>query len=113
MPSIGSCILYTGQGRFHHSTSMTLDYVGGQANFTVDNLRNFSSSLAAAKYIDVNHIFLPADVQAKIDSNQKKLNTSANELSSRVSSNLDKIDDVLDTVYESSNFLNIAMSLTG
>lgn len=96
---IGSCILYTGQGKFHRSTSTTLDYVEGQANFTVENLRNFSSSLTAAKNIDVNHIFLPADVQGRIDSIQKKLNTSANDLSSRASTNLDKIDDVLDTVH--------------
>ncbi|ONK59610.1 uncharacterized protein A4U43_C08F8240 [Asparagus officinalis] len=94
----GSCILYIGQGKFHNSTSGTLDYVEHQANFTADNLKNFSSSLAAAKNIDVNHIFLPADVQGRIDSIQKKLNSSANELSTRASSNLDKIDDVLDTV---------------
>lgn len=98
--SIGCCILYIGQGKFHNSTSKTLDYVGAQANLTVDNLRNFSSSLAAAKNIDVQHIFLPADVQGGIDSIQKKLNTSANDLSSQASNNLENIDNVLDTVYE-------------
>lgn len=95
----GCCILYTGQGKFHHSTSKTLDYVGGQADYTVDNLRNFSNSLAAAKTIDVDHTFLPADVQGRIDTIQKKLNASANELSSRASSNLEDIDNVLDTVH--------------
>ena len=98
MSSIGTGILYSGQGKFHQSTEKTLDYVVGQANLTVDNLKNFSSSLAAAKNIDVDHVFLPAHVQKKIDNIQKKLNTSAYRLSSRVSSNHEKIDNVLDTV---------------
>ncbi|KAG6523823.1 hypothetical protein ZIOFF_013710 [Zingiber officinale] len=95
---IGSGVLYKGQGMFHNSTSKTLEYVVGQANLTADNLHKFSSSLAAAKKVGVDQVFLPADVQMKIDTIQRKLNSSANELSSKTMENSKKIQIVLDTV---------------
>jgi hypothetical protein len=42
-------MLYDGQGKFHKSTTTTLKFVVSQANYTVDNLRNLSDSLLAAK----------------------------------------------------------------
>lgn len=95
---IGCIILFTGQGKFHSSTSNTLDHVVEQAEFTVDNLRNFSNNLAAAKKVGVDQIFLPTDVQTRIDSVQTKLNVSANTLAARTESNGQKIHDVLNTV---------------
>ncbi|XP_008809757.2 uncharacterized protein LOC103721362 isoform X1 [Phoenix dactylifera] len=95
---VGCIVLYTGQGKFHSSTSNTLDYVVGQANITVDNLRNFSESLADAKKIGVDQIFLPADIQGKIDAIQTKLNSSANDLSTKTKDNSRKIQHVLDEV---------------
>lgn len=83
---------------FHNSTSETLEYVVGQANLTADNLHKFSSSLAAAKKVGVDQVFLPPDVQMKIDTIQRKLNSSANELSSKTMENSKKIKIVLDTV---------------
>ncbi|KAJ3695521.1 hypothetical protein LUZ60_000898 [Juncus effusus] len=95
---VGSIVLYTGQGKFHSSTTNTLDYVVGQSNYTVDNLRNFSSSLAAAKRIGIVQSFLPQNVLTEIDSAQTKLNSSANDLASRTQSNSDKIQKVLSAV---------------
>lgn len=96
--STGSIILYTGQGKFHGSMSDTLDYVVEQANFTVDNLRNFSDHLGAAKRVRVDEVFLPTDVQTRIDDIKTKLNVSANILADRTMSNSKKIHDVLDSV---------------
>ncbi|RRT84833.1 hypothetical protein GW17_00039090 [Ensete ventricosum] len=85
---------------FHSSTSKTVDYVVGQANFTVDNLRNFSDSLAEAKKITVDQVFLPANVQSEIDSLKTKVNSSATELRNRTLDNSRKISRVLDRVYD-------------
>ncbi|KAG1327814.1 putative Transmembrane protein [Cocos nucifera] len=85
-------------GKFHSSTSNTLDYVVGQANITVDNLRNFSESLAAAENISVDQVLLPADMRGKIDAIQTKLNSSANDLAAKTKDNSRKIQRVLDTV---------------
>lgn len=95
---IGCVVLYLGQGKFHDSTSTTLEYVVGQANVTVDNLRNFSESLAAAKKIGVDQVFLPSDVQGKIDAIQTKLNSSSNDLATKTKDNSKKIRNVLDKV---------------
>ncbi|RZR94891.1 hypothetical protein BHM03_00023709 [Ensete ventricosum] len=97
---IGCIVLYTSQGKFHSSTSKTVDYVVGQANFTVDNLRNFSDSLAEAKKITVDQVFLPANVQSEIDSLKTKVNSSATELRNRTLDNSRKISRVLDRVYD-------------
>ncbi|KAJ6834147.1 uncharacterized protein M6B38_335890 [Iris pallida] len=95
---IGCIVLYTGQGKFHSSTSETMDYVTGQADFTVENLRNFSGDLSAAKKVGVDQVFLPADTRAKIDEIVTKVNASANKLDARTSDNSNKIKDVLNTV---------------
>lgn len=96
--SAGCVILYTGQGKLHVTTSDTLDYVVYQADFTVENLRNFSDNLSAAKRVSVDRTFLPTDVQGKIDTIEAKLNSSSNELASRTKDNSEKIGDALDTV---------------
>ncbi|RRT53075.1 hypothetical protein B296_00016354 [Ensete ventricosum] len=85
-------------GKFHSSTYKTLDYVVGQANFTVDNLRNFSENLAEAKKIKVDRVFLPTNVQGEIDALEAKVNSSANDLASQTSDNSRKISRVLDRV---------------
>ncbi|WOL15492.1 hypothetical protein Cni_G24273 [Canna indica] len=95
---VGCAVLYKGQGKFHSSTYKTLDYVVGQANFTVENLRNFSDSLADAKKITVDQVFLPTNVQGEIDVLEAKVNSSANSLANRTSDNSRKIRRVLDRV---------------
>ncbi|KAL5215899.1 hypothetical protein ABZP36_007300 [Zizania latifolia] len=91
----GCVILHCGQELFHSTTINTVDYVVGQGNLTVDNLRNFSRSLAAAKNIGVDQIFLPVDVQQRIDVIEEKLNSSANEFSTRALENSKKIKNVV------------------
>ncbi|KAJ0989517.1 hypothetical protein J5N97_007873 [Dioscorea zingiberensis] len=95
---VGCIVLYNGQGKFHGSTSKTLDYVMSQANFTVDNLQNFSDILSDAKKAGVDQFFLPNDMVRKIDDIDRKLNKSTSELSTRATDNSKKISDTLDTV---------------
>lgn len=87
--------MHCGSGLFHASTIRTVDYVFGQGNLTVNNLRDFAGGLAAAKNITVDQIFLPADVQQKIDIVEEKLNSSANEFSTRALENSRKIKNVV------------------
>uniref|UniRef100_A0A0E0KVW5 Uncharacterized protein n=1 Tax=Oryza punctata TaxID=4537 RepID=A0A0E0KVW5_ORYPU len=94
----GCIILHCGQELFHSSTINTVDYIVGQGNLTVDNLRNFSGSLAAAKNIGVDQVFLPVEVQQKIDVIEEKLNSSANEFSTRALENSKKIKHVVDNM---------------
>jgi hypothetical protein len=95
---VGCVVLYDGQGKFHKSTTTTLDFVVSQANYTVDNLRNLSDSLSAAKRVDIARILLPADVQDQINEIQIKLNSSATELGTRTTENSEKINKLLNQV---------------
>lgn len=96
--SAGCVVLYTGQAKFHHSTTKTLKYVVNQANTTAEKLRNLSEDLASAKKIAVAQIFLPVKVQSDIDEIQTKLNSSSYALSDRTEDNKEDIQRVLDTV---------------
>ncbi|KAL9314445.1 hypothetical protein ACSQ67_019897 [Phaseolus vulgaris] len=95
---VGCVLLYTAQGKFHGSTTSTLEYVVGQAEFTAENLRNVSDYLDAAKKIGVDAVFLPADVQKEIDEIKTKINSSASELSSKTKDNSETIKDVIDAM---------------
>ncbi|KAF6147650.1 hypothetical protein GIB67_031641 [Kingdonia uniflora] len=95
---IGCIVLYIGQGKFHSSTTNTLEYVVKQANVTVDNLRNVSDYLDSAQKIGVARVFLAPDVQGRIDSIQTKINASSITLADRTKKNSDDIQDTLGTV---------------
>ncbi|WOL18337.1 hypothetical protein Cni_G27131 [Canna indica] len=95
---VGCVVLFHGQEKFHGSTSSTLDFVVGQSNTTVSNLRNFSNNLADANKVGVGQISLPADQKATVDAVVRRLNNAANDVSSRTSDNSKKIQDYLDTV---------------
>uniref|UniRef100_A0A5B7A766 Transmembrane protein n=2 Tax=Davidia involucrata TaxID=16924 RepID=A0A5B7A766_DAVIN len=95
---VGCVVLYTGQGKFHNSTTKTLQYVVTQANTTVEKLRNVSEYLAAAKLIRVDQVFLPSNVQTDIDQIETKINSSASTLSDRALDNSNDIQDLLDSV---------------
>lgn len=97
--SVGCVVLYTGQGKFHQSTTKTLDYVVDQANTTAQKLRNLSDVLDSAKKIGVAQVFLPVDVQSDIDEIQTKLNSSSYALSDRTEDNKEDIQRLLDSVY--------------
>ncbi|KAI3687699.1 hypothetical protein L1987_81400 [Smallanthus sonchifolius] len=95
---VGCIVLYTGQGKFHISTSKALKYIANQAEKTAKTLTNVSDDLAVAKKIAVAQVFLPVDVQADIDEIQTKLNVSAIELSQRTKENKQDIHEILQTV---------------
>ncbi|GJT47592.1 plasma membrane fusion protein [Tanacetum coccineum] len=88
---VGCAVLYTGQAKFHHSTTETLKYVVHQANTTALKLRNLSDDLESAKKIGVAQVFLPVQVQLDIDEIQTKLNSTSNALSERTEDNKDDI----------------------
>ena len=90
--------MYTGQGKFHSSTSDTLDYVVSQADSTVQNLRNVSGYLAVAKRIRVGQVLLPPDVQNRIDKVEAEINASATTLDRETKNNKKNIEDVLNSV---------------
>ncbi|KAI4335628.1 hypothetical protein L6164_014260 [Bauhinia variegata] len=92
----GCVVLYIGQGKFHSSTTDTLGYVVKQADVTAQNLRNVSDYLDAAKHIGVDAVFLPTDIQQKIDTVKTKLNSSAATLSTKTEDNSKKIQDGID-----------------
>lgn len=96
--SVGSVVLYTGQGKFHDSTKNTLDYVVGQADSTVINLRNVSSYLTNAKGVQVDQVFLPRSVQGKIDNVNNMITSAADTLDSATRNNKDDIFRYLDAV---------------
>ncbi|VAH53312.1 unnamed protein product [Triticum turgidum subsp. durum] len=108
---VGCLLLNIGQMAFHTSTTNTVDYVVGQGNLTVDNLRNFAGSLAAAKNIGVDQIFLPVEVQRKIDVVEEKLNSSANEFSARIVLNSDKIKNVVDLMLVIAGWVFVTVTL--
>ncbi|MQL83758.1 hypothetical protein Taro_016246, partial [Colocasia esculenta] len=109
---IGCVVLYTGQGKFHSCTSDTLDYIVGQANYTVEKLKNFSDYLAAAKAINVDKIFLSEDVRKNIDAIETKLHSSANDLGYRTKDNSRKIEDVLDSDTGSNHYCSCDASFS-
>ncbi|KAM5564409.1 hypothetical protein ABKV19_018813 [Rosa sericea] len=95
---IGCVVLYTGQKKFHDSSTSTLEYVVNQADMTVGQLRNASDYLAAAKQLGVDQVYLPANIQTDIDQIGGKLNSSANTLAQQTTENSDDIRDLLDSV---------------
>lgn len=80
-----------------------MDYVVGQANLTVENLRNFSDSLSDAKKITVDQVLLPSNVRGDIDAIEARVNSSATQLANRTVDNSRKIRRVLDRVYSRLN----------
>lgn len=95
---IGAIVLYTGQGKFHDSTKSTFEYVLGQADSTVDNLKNFSNYLTSAKRAGVDQVFLPQDVQNNIDKVNTMITSAADTLESATKNNKNDIFNFLDVV---------------
>ncbi|KAJ0091718.1 hypothetical protein Patl1_12521 [Pistacia atlantica] len=98
LAAIGFVILYAGQGKFHGSTTSTLDYVVSQADATLDRLNGVSDYLAAAKQLQVDKIFLPSNIQTDIDNIEAKLNASASNLADKTAKSSHDIRDLLDSV---------------
>ncbi|GLU22020.1 hypothetical protein SLE2022_381220 [Rubroshorea leprosula] len=94
----GCIVLFIGQGKFHRSSASTLDFVVEQANITVEELRNVSKYLTAAKEIQVDQIFLPPNIQDNIKKVTSKITAAANTLDRETEKNKDKIKHILDLV---------------
>ncbi|KAE8724488.1 putative protein TPRXL-like [Hibiscus syriacus] len=95
---LGCIVLYVGQDRFHSSTTKTLQYVVNQADLTVRKLKDVSESLATAKQVGVDKVFLPSNVQTDIDEIGTKINSSAGTLADKMVDNSNDIRDLLDSV---------------
>ncbi|KAL9242472.1 hypothetical protein vseg_016465 [Gypsophila vaccaria] len=95
---IGCIFLYTGQGKFHASTTTTLHYVVNQANFTVENLNNVSGFLSEAKNIGVGQMKLPENLHNQINDVQTKIVKASNTLQDKTQDNSRRIRNVLDQV---------------
>ncbi|PIA28963.1 hypothetical protein AQUCO_06400022v1 [Aquilegia coerulea] len=94
----GCIILYANQGKFHESTTDTLEYVLEQEKIIVDNLQNVSYYLSSAKQVGVDNVFIPSDVQTRIDQIGSKIGTSIATLSDHTEKNSDKIQGSLDSI---------------
>ncbi|BBG95550.1 hypothetical protein Prudu_004125 [Prunus dulcis] len=105
---IGCVVLYIGQKRFHSSTTNTLEYVVHQADITVEQLKNASDYLAAAKQLGVDQVFLPSNIQTDIDEIGGKLNSSASTLAERTQENADDMRDLLDSVLVITGWILVA-----
>lgn len=90
--------MYTGQGKFHASTTDTLEYVVSQSNDTVYNLKNVSSILSKAKDIEVDQVSLPSNVKSDIDIVYKMINDAASSLQFETRKNENDIKHVLKDV---------------
>ncbi|KAK6942208.1 hypothetical protein RJ641_027585 [Dillenia turbinata] len=92
----GCIVLYTGQGKFHSSTTGTLNYVVKQAHKTFENLQDVSYYLSSAKLVGICQIVLPPNVRNSIDKIDAKIYSSSNSLRAKTSKNAHKILKVFD-----------------
>ncbi|KVI06086.1 hypothetical protein Ccrd_015599 [Cynara cardunculus var. scolymus] len=90
--------LSLGQGRFHNSTTDTLDYVVSQSNDTVSHLNNVSAILSVAKGIEVDQVSLPSDSKNDIDRVHKMIDAAARDLRFETRKNEKDIQRVLKAV---------------
>lgn len=87
-----------------------MNFVVNKSDITVDNLRNVSDYLAAAKRIKVNQFALPSSIQNSIDSVETKINSSAVTLEHETKKNSKDIQNVLDVVYVFIDFHHFSQS---
>lgn len=80
----------------------TLKYVVNQSDYTVDTLKNVTEYLSLAKTINVAQVFLPFDVMNEIDELNVNLNTAADTVAEKTTTNSHKIKRVFIAVYVSS-----------
>lgn len=109
--SVGCIVLYTGQEKFHSSSTSTLKYVVNQADNTVENLTIVSDYLSAAKGVGVDQIFLPASIHNSINKVDSMINAAATTLRKETDENSDEIQKVLDTVWVKTFFLGFSWFL--
>lgn len=72
-----------------------------QSDFTVEVLRNVTEFLSLAKTISVDQLYLPLDIQNKVDKLNVDLNNVANTLSGETAKSSGKIRRVFGDMYDS------------
>ncbi|KAJ1260108.1 hypothetical protein BS78_10G206900 [Paspalum vaginatum] len=95
---IGCAVLYDGQGKFHGSTTATLDYVVSQAGDAAATMRNFTTLLETAKAAGGSVAAMPPDLARSIDDIAARVNASSDELTTRTASNSRRIRTALNTI---------------
>ncbi|XP_071694349.1 uncharacterized protein [Rutidosis leptorrhynchoides] len=95
---VGCVVLYTGQGKFHSSTTDTLGYVVMQSKNISYNLNNVLDILATAKGIGVDQVSLPIDIKNNIDRVDRMVSKAARDLEFDTEQNQKDIQNVLNTV---------------
>ncbi|GKC51813.1 chaperonin-like protein [Tanacetum coccineum] len=95
---VGCVVLYTGQQRFHNSTTATLDYVVKQSKDTSYKLNNVLDILETAKGIGVDQVSLPESIKDNIDRVDTMVNEAATDLEFETADNQDGIQYVLNSV---------------
>ncbi|XP_062232690.1 uncharacterized protein LOC133930020 [Phragmites australis] len=95
---IGCAVLYDGQGKFHGSTTATLDYVVSQSDDAAATLRNFTGLLETAKVVSFAGASLPPDLARSIDDVTRRVDGASDELAARTSSNSRRIRAALETI---------------
>ncbi|KAM0010795.1 putative transmembrane protein [Helianthus debilis subsp. tardiflorus] len=95
---VGCVILYTGQGKFHNSTTDTLDFVVSESKDTINELNNVSEILATSKNIGVDQVSLPPSMKQNIDRVDEMVSKAVRSLDSETQKNEKDIHDVLNSV---------------
>lgn len=91
-------VLYSGQGKFHRSSTDTLDYIVKRSDTTVEKLRNVSNYLSTAEQLEIGKYSIAPNVKNNIDKIQIKINDSATFLDRKTNDNSDGIQSVFDSV---------------
>ncbi|KAL6512373.1 hypothetical protein OROHE_019985 [Orobanche hederae] len=108
--SIGCVVLYVGQGKYHTSTTNTMEYVVHQADGISDNLRNVSEYLSAAKQINmIGQVSLPPNIQTDIDLIHTNVDSSARSLADKTDHNSKEIKNLIESVRLTLIILSAAM----
>ncbi|KAK3134207.1 hypothetical protein QOZ80_6AG0546330 [Eleusine coracana subsp. coracana] len=96
--AVGCAVLYDGQGKFHGSTTATLEYVVSQSGEASSTLGNFTALLETAKAAGVGGASLPQELAQKVDDVAQKVDAAADELTARTSDNSRRIRHALETI---------------
>ncbi|KAK8952895.1 hypothetical protein KSP40_PGU018409 [Platanthera guangdongensis] len=94
----GCIMLFAGHGKYQNSAMSLLNYAKDQSDFVLENLQDFADKMEGAKNVEVDQVFLPADLQAEVDEISTKLSTSLQLLSSRASKSLSFLAGILNII---------------
>ncbi|KAK8918394.1 hypothetical protein KSP39_PZI021123 [Platanthera zijinensis] len=94
----GCIMLFAGHGKYQNSAMSLLNYAKDQSDFVLENLQDFADKMEGAKNVEVDQVFLPADLQAEVDEISTKLSTSLQLLSSQASKSFSFLAGILNII---------------